>query len=109
MKPLVMLASTRRVLRGFPKQVRIDFGTELRRVQEGLDPVNWKAMPSISVGAREIRVIYQGHWRLIYLAKFEEAIYILHALQKKTSKTTQSDIELAKQRLVEIMAERRRT
>lgn len=86
MKPIVMLSSTRKVLRGFPKQVRIDLGTELRRIQEGFDPVNWKPMPSISVGVREIRVFYQGYWRLIYLAKFEEAIYILHAFLEKDAK-----------------------
>jgi phage-related protein len=107
MKPVTMLESTRKTLREFPKQVRIDFGTELRRVQESLDPVNWKPMPTVGQSVREIRVSYRGQWRMIYIAKFDEAIYVLHAFHKKTQQTPKADIDLAKQRLSEILKERR--
>jgi phage-related protein len=109
MKPVMMLESTRRALRGFPKQVRIDFGMELRRVQEGLDAVNWKPMPTVGQGVREIRVSYRGQWRMIYIAKFDEAIFVLHAFQKKAQKTPKADIDIAKQRLSEISDERRQS
>ncbi|MDZ7670961.1 MAG: type II toxin-antitoxin system RelE/ParE family toxin [Gammaproteobacteria bacterium] len=102
-----MLEGTRRVLRGFPKQVRIDFGTELRRLQEGMDPVNWKPMPTVGQGVREIRVSYRGQWRMIYIAKLDEAIYVLHAFQKKAQKTPKADIDVATQRLSELLQERR--
>lgn len=102
-----MLESTRRILQEFPRQVRIDLGAELRRVQEGLEPNNWKPMPTIGRGVREIRVSYRGQWRLIYVAKFEEAIYVLHAFQKKTQQTPKADIDTAKQRLGEIVKKRR--
>lgn len=101
-----MLESTRRILQGFPKQVRIDLGTELRRVQEGLDPTDWKPMPTIGAGVREIRTSYRGEWRLIYVATFNEAIYVLHAFQKKTRRTSRADIDIAKQRLRAILKRR---
>lgn len=101
-----MLESTRSVLQGFPKQVRIDLGTELRRVQAGLDPTDWKPMPSIGAGVREIRVSYRGQWRLIYIAKLDEAIYVLHAFQKKTRRTPKADIDMARRRLHAILRSR---
>ena len=108
MMPAGIKPSTRKILQGFPAQVRADIGTELLRVQYGLDPVNWKPMPSIGKGVREIRVSYRGQWRLVYIAKFEEAVYVLHAFQKKTRKTKSEDIELAKQRLSEVLKERKK-
>ncbi len=55
-------------------------------------------MPGVGVGAYEIRVHILGQWRVIYVAKFAEAIFVLHAFQKKTQKTRQEDIELAARR-----------
>lgn len=101
-----MLESTRRILQGFPKQVRIDLGTELRRVQEGLDPPDWRPMPTIGVGVREIRTSYRGQWRLIYVTTFDEAVYVLHAFQKKTRQTSRADIATAKRRLHAILKRR---
>ena len=65
MKHVLWVGDTRGVARSFPKQVRRDIGTELRRVQEGLNPVNWKPMASIGKNVREIRVAYRGQFRLI--------------------------------------------
>ncbi len=107
MKNVLWVANSRQVVQGFSKQVRFDLGAELRRVQEGLAPKNWKPMQSIGTGVREIRVKYRGEYRLIYIAKFEEGIYALHAFRKKTRKTAQSDIDLAAQRLKEVIRQRR--
>lgn len=68
------------------------------RVQFGGEPTDCKPMPIVGRGAYEVRVRIDGAWRVIYVAKFEAAIYVLHAFQKKTQKTRKDDIELAKKR-----------
>ena len=70
-------------------------GFELYAVQCGLMPSDFKPMIAIGRGTYEIRVHTLGEWRVVYVAKFEDAIYVLHAFQKKTQKTRQEDIELA--------------
>lgn len=56
-------------------------------------------MPTIGMGACEIRVRdAAGVFRVIYVAKFADAVYMLHAFQKKTQKTARADLELATQR-----------
>jgi len=59
-------------------------------------------MPSIGRGAKEIRIHVLGEWRIIYVAKFEDAVYVLHSFQKKSQKTNQNDIELARKRFKQI-------
>jgi len=61
-------------------------------------PKDFKPMPVIGKGVYEIRVSLHGAWRLIYVAKFADAIYVLHAFQKKTQQTAKADVELAKRR-----------
>ena len=61
-------------------------------------PADWKPMPQVGQGAMEIRIHVLGEWRVIYVAKFADAVYVLHAFQKKTQKTRQEDIELARKR-----------
>jgi len=65
-------------------------------------------MPSVGLGVREIRVRAQGQFRVMYLAKFEEAVYVLHAFSKKTQRTAKQDLELATMRFRELLEERRR-
>jgi phage-related protein len=68
-------------------------------VQVGRAPQDFKSIPSVGPGAYEIRVQDEaGTFRVIYVAKFEHAVYVLHAFQKKTRKTTKADIELAVKR-----------
>ena len=71
-------------------------------VQRSLEPTDWKAMPEIGPGVREIRLHVLGEWRLIYAVSIADAIYVLHAFQKQTRKTTRDDIELARKRLHQI-------
>jgi phage-related protein len=98
LKPLRFLGSSRNDLREFPTEARHDAGMELMRVQFGGMPMDFKPLPSVGSGVYEIRVRSNGAWRVIYAAKFAEAIYVLHAFQKKTRKTSRSDIELAARR-----------
>jgi phage-related protein len=78
-------------------------------VQEGRDPDDWKPMNSVGASVREIRIRdAEGIFRMMYVASFADAIYVLHCFQKKTHKTSQADIELAKRRYKELMWERGR-
>ena len=79
------------------------------RVQDGLQPDDWKPMPSVGVGVQEIRVRDEtGAYRVIYVAKFSDAVYVLHAFQKKTQKTSRVDLALATKRFAEVLQEQRK-
>ena len=97
-KPLRFLGSSQEDLRAFPQAVRRALGVELLRVQFGAVPTDFKPMPGVGTGAYEIRVSLDGAWRVIYVAKLKDAIYVLHAFQKKTRQTRKEDIELATRR-----------
>ncbi len=99
MKPLVFLGSSQDDLRAMPAPVRHAIGMELMRVQFGGEPADFKPMPSVGPGAYEVRLREaNGAWRTIYVAKFAEAVYVLHAFQKKTQKTAKADLDLAARR-----------
>ncbi len=98
MKALEFVGSSLDDLTDFPLEARRATGFELWQVQRGLNPSDFKPIPAIGAGAFEIRVHVLGEWRVIYVAKFEVAIYVLHAFRKKTQKTRKEDIELAARR-----------
>jgi phage-related protein len=102
MKPLKFVASSLDDLRNFPDEARRAAGFELHAVQSGLEPSDWKPMQVVGAGVREIRIHLLGEWRVIYVAKLHEAVYVLHAFQKKTRKTRQQGIDLARQRYKQI-------
>jgi phage-related protein len=90
----------------FPAAVRREAGYQPYQVQEGHDPDDWKPMNTIGQGVREIRIRQKdGAFRVIYVAKFEDAIYVLHCFQKKTQKTSPEDIALASRRYKDLMRE----
>ena len=97
-KPLILLGSARRDLRAFPALARRLTGFQLRRVQHGLDPDDWKPMPTVGPGVREIRIHVEGTHRVFYVAARTEAIYVLHAFEKKTQKTPARDLEIGRER-----------
>ena len=89
----------------FPETARRRAGHELFMVQVGREPADFKSLPSVGPGAYEIRVRDDaGAFRVIYVARFEDAVYVLHAFQKKTRRTSQADIELARARYKSIGA-----
>ncbi len=102
MKPLNFIGSSLDDLRNFPDEARKAAGFELYAVQRGVEPSDWKPMPSIGRGVKEIRIHVLGEWRIIYVAKFEDAVHVLHSFQKKTQKTSQHDIEVARKRYKQI-------
>jgi phage-related protein len=96
-------------LRAFPTPVRREAGYQLDRVQQGLAPDDWKAIPSVGPGVREIRVREAaGAFRVIYLATVGDLLYVLHCFQKKSQKTSRPDLDLARRRYKELMKELRR-
>ncbi|HQV09295.1 MAG TPA: type II toxin-antitoxin system RelE/ParE family toxin [Thauera sp.] len=98
MKALCFVGSSLDDLENFPAEARREAGFELDAVQRGLIPSDFKPMLAVGAGAYEIRVRVLGEWRIIYVAKFERAVYVLHAFQKKTQRTRKEDIELAARR-----------
>ena len=98
MQPLRFIGSSLDDLRSFPAEARRQAGFELYSIQRGLEPSDWKPMNTIGSGVREIRIHVLGEWRVLYVAKFADAIYVLHAFQKKTQKTRRKDIETARRR-----------
>ncbi len=105
-KAAVFLGDSRKRIREFPDEAKAVTGRELYRVQCGLDPTDWKAMNTVGIGVREIRVQEAGQFRVIYVAKFAEALYVLHAFQKKTPQTPKRDIDLARRRFNALAKER---
>jgi phage-related protein len=101
-KPLSFVGSSIDDLRNFPDEAPRAAGFELRAVQNGLEPCDWKPMQAIGLGVKEIRIHILGEWRIIYVAKLSDAIYVLHVFQKKTGKTSQRDIDLARKRYKQI-------
>ena len=98
-KPIEFLGDSLRSLREFPDDAKRDAGYQLDRVQHGLQPDDFKPMPAIGKGVEEIRVRDDtGAYRVIYTARLADAVYVLHAFQKKTQATSKRDIDLAKQR-----------
>ena len=96
MKPVRFRGSAREDLAAFPGPARREAGDELFMVQAGRNPTDFKPLPSVGPGAYELRVRGEsGAFRVIYVASFEKAVYVLHAFQKKARKTRQADIELA--------------
>lgn len=107
MKRLVWLGDSLERLREFPADARRETGYQLERVQAGAMPADWKPMPSVGLGVNEVRVRVGGAYRVIYIAKFAEAVYVLHAFRKKTRRTAAADIALARARFGMLVKERR--
>ena len=106
-KPVLWLGDSLEALRAFPELAKVRVGRQVARVQDGLEPDDWKPMPSVGLGVREIRVRAEGAYRVLYVAKFAEGIYVVHAFGKKAQRTPQADIEIARQRFSALVNERR--
>ena len=98
-KPVEFRGTSLNDLREFPAAARREAGHQLDLLQQGRDPDDWKPMTTIGPGVREIRVRDDdGVYRVIYVTRFEDAIYVLHCFQKKTQQTRKADIHLAADR-----------
>ena len=103
MKPIQFLGDALKRLREFPAEARQDAGHQLYQAQRGEQPDDFKPMPAIGKGVEEIRVWDEtGAYRVIYTARRVEAVYVLHAFQKKTQATSKRDLDIAKARFAQI-------
>lgn len=91
----------------FSLEARKEAGTQLRKIQRGDDPDDWKPFDDVGAGTKEVRIkLTDGAFRVMYVAKFPEAVYVLHCFKKKTQKTSQHDTDLAKRRYKAVIQER---
>jgi phage-related protein len=104
MKSVKFLGDSLKEICQFPEDARRESGYQLRRLQEGKAPEDFKPMPAIGKGVEEIRIWDgAGTYRVVYIARLQDAVYVLHAFQKKTQQTSKRDIETARRRFIELM------
>lgn len=108
-KPVVWLGDSRKIVRTFTESVRQVVGFQLWRVQRGLEPNDCKPMPSVGIGVQEIRIHTDVEHRVLYIARFAEAVYVLHAFEKRARRTPPKDLDLAKQRFRSLINQRTRS
>ena len=102
-KPMYWIGSSLDDLKEFPADVKKHFGFELHAIQHGTEPAQWKPIPNWGTGVIELKYKdSSGAYRVVYVAKFRHAIYILHSFQKKTQQTAKPDVEIIKARYKEI-------
>jgi phage-related protein len=97
-KKLRWLGDSLEQVKAFSDEAKRSAGHQLGLVQTGLDPQDWKPMETVGAGVKEIRIRFEKSYRVFYVAKFSEAVYVLHAFVKKTQKTSKKDIDLAVER-----------
>ena len=106
-KPIEWLGDSRDRLRRFPQAARREIGYQLSLIQAGRSAVDWKPIPLVGAGVIEIRVRAEGEYRVFYVAKFEDAVYVLHVFAKRTRKASSLDVELGKKRYRELLERRK--
>jgi phage-related protein len=106
-KRLFWLGSSLDDLRTFPADARRLAGFQLRRIQQGLDPNDWKPVSVVIQGFRKIRIHTELEHRILYVAEFAEGVYVLHAFEKRTRKVSRHDLDLARERLSGLLARKR--
>lgn len=105
-KPVEFRGGSLDDLRTFPASARREAGHQIDQVQHGQEPDDWKPMPTIGPGVREIRIRdTAGAFRVVFVAKFADAVYVLHCFQKKTPKTSKPDLDLAENRYRDLLKE----
>ena len=105
-KPVEFRGNSLDDLRAFPLSARREAGHQLDQVQNGQEPDDWKPMNTVGQGVKEIRIRdAAGAFRVIYVAKFADAVYVLHCFKKKTEKTSKADLDLASKRYRDLLKE----
>jgi phage-related protein len=103
LRELRFLGRAREDLRSFPPSAREAAGRQLLLLQQGGEPADWKPMKSVGSGVSELRIHDQsGAFRVIYIAKLKDAVYVLHCFEKKSQKTSLADLRLATARFKEL-------
>jgi phage-related protein len=105
-KPVEFRGSALDDLRSFPLSARREAGHQIDQLQNGHEPDDYKPMTTVGPGVKEIRIRdAAGAFRVMYVAKFADAVYVLHCFQKKTVKTSKTDLDLATKRYRDLLKE----
>jgi len=108
MKPVHFVGTSREDIRELPDSAQETAGFQLFKVQQGKEADDWKPMPTVGSGVQELRVRDEsGAYRVFYVAKFEEAVYVLHVFEKRSQKTARTDLDLGKSRYADLLKWRR--
>ena len=106
LKPIEFRGDSLQALKSFPESAGRRAGFQLNLVQQGRDPDDWKPMNTVGPGVREIRIRDErGIFRVMYVTKLGDTLFVLHCFQKKTQKTSAADIETATRRYKELRKE----
>ena len=97
MKNIIFIGQSKNIIKSFPQAAKRNTGYQLDKIQNGKEPSDWKPVNTIGTGVREIRIKdKEGIYRVIYISKFKQSIYVLHAFKKKARKTSKHDIDVVK-------------
>lgn len=102
MKQVIFLGNSYRRICEFPSDAKRETGFQIHYVQSGVNPDDWKPMPSIGLGVKEIRIHLNNEYRIIYTANYHNTVYVLHAFVKKMQKMSKKDLQIAKHYFNEI-------
>jgi phage-related protein len=96
--PIDWEGTSRSDLLSFPADAQQNAGFQLGRLQQGLDPTDWRPLTNLGKGisgVKEIRIwASDGTYRVAYIARFNNTISVLHSFEKKTQQTSKTDIAL---------------
>ncbi len=107
MKPIIWLGDSIDRLRNSPVDVRSEAGHQLLSVQNGDVPADFRPMPDVGPGVIELRLHFRNEYRIFYVARFAEAIYVLHCFIKKGRTTQQGDLDLGRKRYAAMLETRK--
>ena len=107
MKRLIWLGDAHETVKEYSINVRREIGYNLDKIQRGLNPHDWRPMVGVGQGVRELRIHEENEYRVLYVAKFQEAVYVLHGFTKKTQQTNKKDLDVGKKRYLELLKIRR--
>jgi len=105
-KPIRWVGSAREEIQSLPEDARKEVGFALWTLQQGIQPSDFKPMSIVGKGVEEIRIRTEDSYRVFYIVRFEEAIYVLHAFQKKTQKTAKKNIDVGQKRYKQLLQNR---
>ena len=91
-KQICWIGSSKEDLSSFSQEVKRKAGCQLRAIKRGQKPTDFKPIPTIGKGTEEFRIWTGDAYRVFYVARFEEAIYVLHSFQKKTQETSKKTL-----------------
>ena len=106
MKPVAFIGRALSELKAFPDAPRREAGFQIFNLQSGVDPDNWKPLVGVGPGVMEIRIHEGGEFRVVYVTRMPEAVYVIHAFQKKSQATAKRNLETIKRRYAAMLKER---